>query len=111
MGIPDLTVDPGADGPPCVFESIADEARKAGMTDMDIFVAWSLGVAAYKCARGLSAKFPHDTTAEDKTPHCEMFRPFNGFGSAYRPEANCKGDGHYECRACYYLEPVEEKGG
>lgn len=45
-----------------LHESIDNDAAKANMSDMDVFVAWKLGLAAWKEAKELQARFPHDGT-------------------------------------------------
>jgi hypothetical protein len=60
MGIPDNTVQK-LDDDPDVFMTIDAEARKNQMSDMDVWVAWKLGVAAYMQMRVLGATLPHDS--------------------------------------------------
>jgi len=44
-----------------VFKNIQREATRNGMTDVDAWVAWAIGLASYKRARGLGCQFPHDS--------------------------------------------------
>lgn len=66
MGVPDRTVDPNGKEDDDVYMTISEAARKENMTDMDIFVAWEMGLAAYKQVRKLDAKFPHDTPEQEE---------------------------------------------
>jgi hypothetical protein len=62
MGIPDNTmqkIDDDSD----VYMTIDQEAQKHQMSDMDVWVAWKLGVAAYMQMRVLGANLPHDSVA------------------------------------------------
>jgi hypothetical protein len=43
-----------------LHESIDNDAAKENMTDMDVFVAWKLGLAAWKETKELGGHFPHD---------------------------------------------------
>lgn len=43
-----------------LFEVIQDDCDKAGMADLDCLVAWRIGLAAWKRAHELGAKFPHE---------------------------------------------------
>ena len=71
MGIPDRTVDLNASEEDDVYMTIAESARKENMTDMDIFAAWLMGLAAYKQSRNLDAKFPHDSVRKEyECPEC-----------------------------------------
>ncbi len=45
-----------------VFTTIEENAMKDNMSDMDVYTAWKLGLAAWKEAKSLGAKFPHDPT-------------------------------------------------
>lgn len=44
---------------------IDDAAAENYMSDQDVFVAWTIGLAAYLRARSLGAKFPHDGPEPD----------------------------------------------
>jgi hypothetical protein len=46
-----------------VYMTIDQEAQKHQMSDMDVWVAWKLGVAAYMQMRVLGANLPHDSVA------------------------------------------------
>lgn len=61
MGIPDRTVQP-LDDDSDVYQTIESECRKLAMSDMDLWCAWKLGLAAYEQLRKLGGKFPHDQT-------------------------------------------------
>jgi hypothetical protein len=43
-----------------LHETVDNDAAKENMCDMDVFVAWRLGLAAWKEAKALQAHFPHD---------------------------------------------------
>lgn len=43
-----------------LYECIDNDAAKAKMSDMDAWSAWRLGLAAFKAARDMSARFNHD---------------------------------------------------
>lgn len=43
-----------------LHEGIDNDAAKENMSDMDVYVAWKMGVATWKAAKALQAKFPHD---------------------------------------------------
>ena len=43
-----------------VHEGIDEDAAEHGMTDQDVYVAWSIGVAAWRASRHLGARWPHD---------------------------------------------------
>lgn len=43
-----------------VHERIDTDATREGMTDMDVAVTWALGLAAWKAAHKMGAKFPHE---------------------------------------------------
>ena len=47
-----------------LVESIGTDAAEANMTDTDVLVAWRMGLAAYKAARGFGPTFPHDPPPE-----------------------------------------------
>jgi hypothetical protein len=66
MGTPDRTVDPNGKEEDDVYMTIEEAARKANMTDMDIFVAWGMGFAAYQQARNMGVKFPHDEPEQEE---------------------------------------------
>ena len=53
---------PGADDDD-VYMTIEAEAKKHGMSDMDVWCAWRLGLAAYLEMRKLDGKLPHDPIA------------------------------------------------
>ncbi len=58
MGIPENTVqDTSYD---CVYETIESEAQKNGLSDMDVWIAWKIGIAVFTKTKELGAKFPHD---------------------------------------------------
>lgn len=52
--------DDDGDAWDATLESIGEEGTKEGMTDQDVFVAWKIGLAAWKAAKGLKATFPHE---------------------------------------------------
>lgn len=54
---------PGADDDD-VYMTIDTEAKKLGLSDMDVWCAWKLGLAAYQKVRDLGARFPHDSQQE-----------------------------------------------
>ncbi|RJP48771.1 MAG: hypothetical protein C4586_08650 [Anaerolineaceae bacterium] len=68
MGMPDRTVDPNGIEEDDAYMTIFEEARKEKMADMDVWVAWKMGLAAYQQARKLDVKFPHDTPEPIDTP-------------------------------------------
>jgi hypothetical protein len=41
-------------------EAILDDCQNYGISDMDSFVVWKLGVAAWKKAKDLGARWPHE---------------------------------------------------
>lgn len=43
-----------------VFEDIGKESAKLNMSDMDVYCAWRMGVAAYTAIRQLGGELPHD---------------------------------------------------
>lgn len=49
-----------------MFDDFGRECALAGMSDADIFVALRLGLAAYKAARGIGVRFPHDSGKEGR---------------------------------------------
>ena len=40
--------------------------------------------------------------------HCEMYQEIKPADNPSPGEADCIGDGHYECGSCYYLEAQED---
>lgn len=53
-------VNPGDDAWDKLFEEMTATAERENMTDMDVFLAWRLGLSALKTARQLGGKFPSD---------------------------------------------------
>lgn len=53
-------INPDDSGWDRLYEQVAKDTEKEGMTDMDAFVAWRLGLAAFTQARKLGVKWPHD---------------------------------------------------
>lgn len=51
---------PEEPAPPDVVEGIRQDAIKEKMSDMDVFVAWHMGLSTYKACRKMGCKFPHD---------------------------------------------------
>lgn len=47
------------------LEEIAEEAAVMGYTDMDIWLAWRLGVGSLALARSVGGKFPSDIDGEE----------------------------------------------
>lgn len=43
-----------------VFEQVSADADRYNLTDIDVSVAWQLGLAAWIKAREYGCKFPHD---------------------------------------------------
>ena len=43
-----------------ILDDIRRDAAKADMTDMDVFVVWQIGKDAFKLAKKLGMKFPHE---------------------------------------------------
>lgn len=48
------------------------------------------------------------TADQIRTPHCSYFRTIEPSDNPSDGEANCDGDGHYECGSCYYLKSNED---
>ncbi len=53
---------PGADDDD-VYMTIDTEAKKNNMSDMDVWCAWKMGLAAYQQMIQLGGKLPHDPSA------------------------------------------------
>lgn len=47
-----------------LYRIIGEDAMKKDMSDQDAFVAWRMGLAAWKASKDLGAKFPHDRMEE-----------------------------------------------
>lgn len=43
-----------------VHEGIDKDAADRNLTDVDVFVIWNLGLAAWEASRKFGAKFPHE---------------------------------------------------
>lgn len=43
-----------------VHEGIDQDAQAEKMSDMDVMVAWNLGLKVWKTAKKFGAKFPHE---------------------------------------------------
>ena len=47
---------------------IDGDANRDGLSDVDVYVAWRIGIAAFRKARDLGAKFPADPSEVDTSP-------------------------------------------
>ena len=54
-----------------VLEDIAEEAGVMGYTDMDIWLAWRLGVGSLALARSVGGNFPSDIDEKGGEAHEE----------------------------------------
>jgi len=65
-GIEDLVSEPSSEletewePRKMVHEGIDKDAADRNLTDVDVFVIWNLGLAAWEASRKFGAKFPHE---------------------------------------------------